>query len=316
MIDFNRLIIIILLTVLIAGCTQNYGIDVGGPPIRTGQIVCPDGSIVNDSSKCVETVVEIKHITYSESTLGQVETEIFNIVNEKRYENNIKNLLWNDDIAKLARKKSKEMANKDYFNHESPTGEVFSDILKKNEFFYLIAAEDIALFENITTEQDLLGSAEDVVELWLSSPAHRAPILDNDELYSDAGVGAYCKDNVCYFTIEFVSLEAEAEVSLKNNYGTFIYIYDPNFPFDFNVSVFLEVNSTKRTDTYIVEDEDQFDLFMRGYPINYIKKYEHNDYFNTTITVQKGNGILIYSDPFWVHSNADILVKIRYLSSG
>jgi uncharacterized protein YkwD len=306
--------ILILAIVLIAGCTQTT-------PILT-QYVCPNGSTVNNPSLCNETVNNTKnetatlliHYIPNEDVLRQTEKAVFDLVNEKRDVFGIKKLIWNDAIFNLERYKSKDMADRNYFDHKNPEGEVFGDILKKNKIFYIASAEDIYMLGNITSDQNLTDSVENVVEGWLNSPGHRVPILDRDEIYSDAGVGVYCENNICYFSMGFAEIETETNTTLHTNYGTFYYIYNPALPFDFNVSVLLEVNSTKLTDTYIVEDKNSYDNFISGHPITSISKFLHNSYVNITINANKGYGIIIYSDPDWVFSDADIKIKIRYLN--
>jgi hypothetical protein len=222
----------------------------------------------------------------------------------------LKSLLWNDNIARLAKEKSLDMAENNYFSHVNLQGERFADILKKNDIFYLTASEDIAMFGNVTDEDLAAG----VVKGWLESPAHRVPIIDMDEIYTDTGVGAYCEGSTCYFTMQFVNLERKTDVTLKSGYGTFIYIYDRSLPFDFNVSVLLEINSTKMTYTYIVDDPNAYDLFIQGYPIYSDREYRHNDYVSTMVKASKGYGIILYADPDWVSSDAEVKVKIRYIS--
>jgi hypothetical protein len=114
--------------------------------------------------------------------------------------------------------------------------------------------------------------------------------------------------------MHFVNLEKEVSISLKPRYGTFIYIYDPVLDFEYNASVMVEVNSTRSTDTYIVEGSDNYDLFMQGYPIYYKAAYKQTSYVNATILARKDYGIILYADPDWVFSDAQIRVKLRYLT--
>jgi len=317
MISMKLLIaILILATVLIAGCVTE-------PRETPPQYICPNSSIVSDPSLCYETVKTTKNETAAvlidyvpnESALKQSEKAIFDIVNEIRTENGIKKFLWNDAIANLARAKSKDMADRNYFNHVNPEGETFKDILNKNKIFYLVASEDIEMIGNITSDQILLNLSEYVVEGWLNSPAHRVPILDKDEIYSDAGVGTYCKNNTCYFTMEFAEIETKTNWTMHNNYGIFHYIYDPTLPFDYNVSALIEVNSTKLTDTYIVEDKSLYSNFMSGYPITSTVRFLHNSSISTVVKASKGYGVIIFSNPDWVFSDANITLKIRYLKT-
>jgi uncharacterized protein YkwD len=276
--------------------------------------VCPDGSTVTERLDCVDSATEkeIDPVEYPkeiEYNASDIEKEVFNIVNSRRAQYSIKSLKWNSKIAAIAKNKSKEMADKDYFNHVSPDGTGFSDTLRENEIFYLAASENIAMIGNAA--QDL---AETVVAGWLESPSHRVPILDYDGIYTDTGIGVYCEDRICYFTMHFINLEKSLDVNLKTRYGTFVYLYDPALDFEYNTFVMMEVNSTKSTDTYVVEDSSVYDLFMKGYPIYSEREFKHMGYVNTTLLAKKGYGIIIYSDPEWVFSDAQVNIKLRYFS--
>ena len=291
---------------LIAGCVQQV------------VYVCPDGSTASSMEECQNTINEEVAISDSVNVekvhhynASSMESAIFDLVNENRASYGLKPLLWNDDIALLARAKSNDMAERNYFNHVNPDGETFSNILKKNGIFYLTASEDIALFSNFTNE-DL---PSEVVAGWMNSPAHRVPIIDMDEIYTDAAVGVNCSKETCYFTMQFLNLEKRISTKLKPRYGTFIYIYDPALEYDDDVSVALDINSTRTTDAYVVDSKSTFDLFMQGYPIYFIKEFKHTSYVSTTLVAEKGYGIILYADPDWVYSDADVNVRIRYNTS-
>ncbi|MBN2202714.1 MAG: CAP domain-containing protein [Candidatus Aenigmarchaeota archaeon] len=295
--------LLLILVLLAAGCVEQQ---------VEYLYVCPDGSTVNQRIDCVitnntEEVVPVAYPEESEYNASEIEKEIFNLVNEKRAQYDIKSLQWNNKIASIAKNKSKEMSDMDYFNHENPDGIGFSDVLRQNEIFYMAASEDIAMIGS--SAKDL---AQTVVAGWLESPSHRVPILDRDEIYTDTGVGVFCDKSICYFTIQFVKLETELSVSLKQRYGTFLYIYDPALDFEYDANVMLEINSTANTDAYVVESSDIYDLFMQGYPIYSEREFKHTGVVNTTLRAKKGYGIILFSDPDWVFSDAQVIVKIRY----
>ena len=296
-------LVALILMLLISGCVQQV------------VYVCPDGSTAATMSECqkpfseelniAETVTVEKVKAYNASTM---ESRIFDLVNENRASYGLKPLLWNGVIAALAKEKSNDMAERNYFNHANPDGKTFSDILKENEVFYLTASENIAMFSNFT-DQDL---ASEVVTGWLNSPAHRVPILDMDEIYTDTGVGINCSESTCYFTMQFLNLEKRLDTKLKPRYGTFIYIYDTALDYDYGVPVAVEINSTKLTDAYIVDSRNAYDLFLQGYPIYSVKEFRHTANVSTSLLAERGYGIIAYADPDWVFSDADVRIRIRY----
>lgn len=85
------------------------------------------------------------------------------------------NLTLNDS----ARYKSKDMDNRQYFEHESPDGKNVDDLSKIFGYKYIIIGENLAMgnFE----------SEEKIVDAWMNSPGHRANILNPK--YSEIGVG-------------------------------------------------------------------------------------------------------------------------------
>ena len=109
-----------------------------------------------------------------------------------------------------------------------------------------------------------------------------------------------------------MNLEKSLDVSLKPRYGTFVYVFDPGLDYEGNVTVFLEVNSTRQTDAYVVKDSSIYDLFIQGYPIYPEREFKHQSYFNTTFSAKKGYGVILFADPDWVFSDADISMKLRY----
>lgn len=295
-------LVLILSILIIAGCVQQEYV-----------YVCPDGSTASSASGCQEgdEIAGNALPVQTAYNASQLEREIFDLVNENRASYDLKPLLWNNDIARTAKEKSDDMAENNYFNHANLQGETFSDILKKKRIFYLTASENIAMFGNVTT-QDL---ASEVVMGWLESPAHRVPIIDRDEIYTDTGVGVTCIKDICYFTMQFLNLERKVDIKLKSGYGIFLYVYDPGLEFDYNVSAKIEVNSTRDIDTFVVDDSGKFDLFMQGYPIYSEREFLHNSYASTTMIVRRGYGVILYADPDWVFSEADVKARFRYLGS-
>jgi uncharacterized protein YkwD len=73
-------------------------------------------------------------------------------------------------ITTAAQKHASDMAARDYFQHTTPEGVTFDQRIK-NAGFSRPGAENIAQGAR---------TADDVVELWMNSPGHRANILNCD----------------------------------------------------------------------------------------------------------------------------------------
>lgn len=148
------------------------------------------------------------------------------------------------------------------------------------------------MIENLNATVNI---SETAVAGWLHSPAHRSPIMDRDELFSDAGVGMYCEKKTCYAVMVFAGLTSIRKVELDPGYLTFLYLYDPSFPFDFDVPVSVEIDSTEYVNIFFVPNREQYDIFLqRG---NYQSTIEQKGTrsFSNRVVASKGQGIIIQS---------------------
>lgn len=103
--------------------------------------------------------------------------EIIRITNEVRALNNLPPLAINSKLDLAASEKYQDMAKNEYFAHVSPNGINPWFWVKKADYNYSVAGENLAIgFFN----------AKDTVEAWLNSPSHKANLLNNK--YKEIGV--------------------------------------------------------------------------------------------------------------------------------
>ncbi|GLW93889.1 CAP domain-containing protein [Actinokineospora globicatena] len=107
------------------------------------------------------------------------ELKVVEIVNARRAEAGCGPLRWNDKLATAARKHSKDMADRGYFDHNSPDGRTPWDRIKAEGYTK-------ASGENIAAGQ---ASPEAVMTSWMNSPGHRANILNCKS--TEIGVGMH-----------------------------------------------------------------------------------------------------------------------------
>lgn len=126
--------------------------------------------------------------------IKSLEQEVIRLVNIERAKNGLAALNENWELSRIARYKSNDMVNKNYFSHQSPTYGSPFDMIKAFGLTYKSAAENIAKGQN---------SASSVVSSWMSSPGHRANILNSS--FNQIGVGA-AKDSKgnLYWTQMFI----------------------------------------------------------------------------------------------------------------
>lgn len=116
-------------------------------------------------------------------TMSADESRILQLVNAERAKTGAKPLVSNADCTKLARMKSQDMVNKNYFSHQSPTYGSPFDMLKANNVSYMYAGENIAMNQ----------SADAAFQAWMNSEGHRKNILNPN--FTDLGVGIAPKGN-------------------------------------------------------------------------------------------------------------------------
>lgn len=114
-------------------------------------------------------------------TTKGIEEEVRRIVNKERSKMRLRPLLMDWELQRVARVKSCDMVQKNYFSHQSPTYGSPFDMMKNYGIRYKSAGENIASGQN---------SPSEVMESWMNSQGHRENILKSN--FTHIGVG-YCK---------------------------------------------------------------------------------------------------------------------------
>ncbi|ALX50013.1 CAP domain-containing protein [Lentibacillus amyloliquefaciens] len=109
---------------------------------------------------------------------SEFEKEVVKLVNDERTQRGLEPLEMHNRLSDLARKKSRDMKDNNYFSHTSPTYGSPFDMMNQFDFNYRLAGENIAAGQR---------SPEQVVEGWMSSEGHRENILK--EGFTHIGVG-------------------------------------------------------------------------------------------------------------------------------
>lgn len=150
-----------------------------------------------------------------------VEKRVFELANEKRTENGLEPLTWDDRLSSAARHHLVEMAVLGYFTHESPMPG-FEDVTDR---VYITGLTDRTVGENLVVtnayeKDDELPGA--FVELWEKSPEHRNELLNG--AYNYTGVGVH-KDGDNYYCAQIFSrrrLDFEELILIDDGLGSFI----------------------------------------------------------------------------------------------
>ena len=122
------------------------------------------------------------------------QVEVLNLVNKERKANSLKPLTLNKELSNVANIKSRDMIEKGYFDHTSPTYGSPFDMMKKFNISYNTAGENIAMGQKTPSE---------VMNSWMNSSGHRANILNST--YTELGVGIQKDSNgTIYWTQMFI----------------------------------------------------------------------------------------------------------------
>ncbi len=98
-----------------------------------------------------------------------VEQQVIDLTNQERAKQGLPALKANWQLSRVARYKSRDMRDKNYFSHTSPTYGSPFDMMKAFNVSYRRAAENIAAGQR---------TPEQVVNGWMNSAGHRKNILD------------------------------------------------------------------------------------------------------------------------------------------
>lgn len=150
-------------------------------PCAWGQLRTQSGSLTRKST--------IKHPR-------ELERRIFQLTNEARRKHGLPSLDQDETLADTARKHSDDMLARDYFSHTSPDGKTIKD--------RLFDAPAVAKAIGGAGENIYGGSGQDIsdvktisrviVDGWMTSPGHRANILNPNYTHLGVGVSVQGKD--------------------------------------------------------------------------------------------------------------------------
>ncbi|WP_077324539.1 CAP domain-containing protein [Virgibacillus siamensis] len=123
--------------------------------------------------------------------LSQYEQQVVQLTNKERTERGLSELKVSTELSKVAREKSRDMAENNYFSHNSPTYGSPFDMMKQFGISYRTAGENIAKGQR---------TPQEVVNAWMNSEGHRKNILNPS--FTHIGVGYVENGNI--WTQQFI----------------------------------------------------------------------------------------------------------------
>lgn len=145
-------------------------------------------------------ISETETKTNNSAAFYSLERFAFDLINQKRTANGLSELLWNEDVAEIARLHSRNMAENNYFNHKGLV-DGFTVDGRANS---LGVRNWMAIGENIAFNRGFSKPAEHAVESWMRSNGHRTNILNNR--WNQTGIGIATDDNGGYYITQVFML--------------------------------------------------------------------------------------------------------------
>ncbi|MBU3143192.1 CAP domain-containing protein [Clostridium sp. CF012] len=158
--------------------------------VGISEVLAVNPQITNPNQINISQIIKIP--TVSENM--KLEKEVLTLVNKERAKLGLAPLKDNWELSRVARYKSEDMANKNYFSHTSPTYGSPFDMMKNFGVKYMTAGENIAMGQQTPAS---------VMTSWMNSAGHKANILSVN--FTEIGVGiAKDKNGTIYWTEQFI----------------------------------------------------------------------------------------------------------------
>jgi uncharacterized protein YkwD len=107
------------------------------------------------------------------------------LINAERTSRGLRALLRNEGLARAALAHARDMVRRAYFAHESRSGATFVDRIRRSGYMRSLGSWRVG--ENIAWGSGSGATAREIVDSWMSSPPHRANILQRG--FREVGLG-------------------------------------------------------------------------------------------------------------------------------
>lgn len=148
------------------------------PQIQNPNWIYPFQSIQIPEKQTTPSTNSNEQSTEQTTTVLEWEQQVVDLVNEERAKVGLSPLQLDTALSNVARYKSADMRDKQYFSHQSPTYGSPFEMMDQFGIEYQYAGENIAAGQ---------VSPEAVMEAWMNSQGHRENILNPN--YTHIGVG-------------------------------------------------------------------------------------------------------------------------------
>ncbi|WP_019241826.1 MULTISPECIES: CAP domain-containing protein [Bacillus] len=150
-----------------------------------------DQPVVDNNNSEVDQPTQDEEKPSVSGEVSAFEQKVVELTNAERAKQGLPALKLDTELSKVARIKSQDMKDRNYFDHNSPTYGSPFDMMTKFGISYKSAGENIAQGQR---------SPEEVVQAWMNSQGHRENIMNAS--YTHIGVGHVSENN--YWTQMFI----------------------------------------------------------------------------------------------------------------
>ncbi len=171
---------------------------------KSGSVAAFVAGKTEESGQIRKRIVEsevTKKSAFDIPTINQIsefERITFALINQKRQERGLQPLMWSEELAKIARMHSENMAKFDFFGHRGLDGKMVNDRADS-----LGLTKWTAMGENIAFNRGYQNPLECAVEKWMESVGHRENLLNSR--WKESGIGiAVTNSGTFYFTQVFL----------------------------------------------------------------------------------------------------------------
>jgi len=186
----SPILLLTILTFIVSVSAQTKATHFDAAASNTADQLFPD------SSRNVQPKTDEKESTFAVAL--RLEREVFELLNAERTRRGLLELPWSDEVAKVARIHSDNMASQKFFSHRGSDGSMVDDRADR------VGLSNWRLIgENIAYIRGFENPAATAVEKWLESTAHRNNLLGASWQESAVGV-AITADGTIYMTQVFL----------------------------------------------------------------------------------------------------------------
>jgi uncharacterized protein YkwD len=159
-------------------------------------------------------VLAIALLETSHISVPRLEQKIHTLINSERQTEKIRPLVIDEELSKIAREHSQDMAKRGFFDHVNPDGKSPRDRVRMAGYNCPKTVGENIFQNNLYSRVQIRGNvktyywnsldeiATSTVQGWMSSPGHRQNILQHE--YGKTGIGvAIADDEKVYITQVF-----------------------------------------------------------------------------------------------------------------